>query len=1028
MISIVSETYRRIRSQRAHLRTNSFKTSSDPFLLHNGPTLEYYHIRRPVFVFGIGMSNNGGGGEDEDAYMSDGDGSSVSSKNSPRKRALEEYLNELANPAKIRLIDKEGSIVDKDEDDEEPPPYRGNEGPTRPLRLAPGDEWDVDDEFWAYDPKKHPSSRKDRLEVLRATTSTSVDLHDVGIGRFGAMHLAPELVMSRNIVKVDISCQQEGYGQIGTKGCLLLADAFKANRDLPLRVLNIQGNDVGDDGAKSLRDALSGRVTLEELRCGNNSISYLGLLELAELACTLPTLRVFDVDSPRFSVYGEDGGDPLFESEQGDAPLKPRPAVLAIAKLCTVNANLEELGLESCEVIWEETATILEAALVYRSLRHLRLGQDRLNLKGVTSLAYLLAAEDCRLESLSLANTKLGGKLTKTIANALENNTSLTFLDLNHADIGIRGCKAVSKMLLSNKGLRRLNLEGGQEDLGPDEIGLLSESLVTGAPALEELRLGWNNVTDQGAQRLASVLDHCPTLKVLGLEQARITDTGARALAAVLATGKTDRHNVPGSSLEVLNLHSNKIGSAGGEALADALPRNRSLKELDLSSNRIRSQGALRFGPSLKRNVTLENLNLDGNGIGARGAAAFASALAVNSSLRILSLSRNPIGADGAEALADGISRNQGLQVLKLKECQIEDEGETALHLAVEENDTLLELNIGHTMGPLSEIRPPIERTINAQKKRSEREAKDRPPPNLALPLKKWLRVADLDIDRSLPPLGQGGFGKVYIGKYLNMDVAVKEPLLLGDGEAVLEEEIGTSVDIPGHDNVAEILGYHIQPTYLVTRLYRGGDLGSFLENRDWDRELSLKLLHGAAVGMWFLHNRGIFHSDLKPANVLVDIQSHSVGTAGDANDHPIAKIADFGLARTRTQTRGAGGATEYEYVGAHGFSHRYASPEQVRAEPKLGRASDVYSFGMLCYEVLSGGLKPYEGMNPVDILFAISKGQIPKRGFHIEEDDWELIRWMCKAEAGERPSMEAVAGRIQSMIAGARDKGLQTS
>ncbi|KAI9027017.1 kinase-like domain-containing protein [Hyaloraphidium curvatum] len=340
---------------------------------------------------------------------------------------------------------------------------------------------------------------------------------------------------------------------------------------------------------------------------------------------------------------------------------------------------------------------------------------------------------------------------------------------------------------------------------------------------------------------------------------------------------------------------------------------------------------------------------------------------------------------------------------------------------------------MGRLSGRWVELRTPEERAPNAQRRRREREEKDRPPPSFALPLRKWLRVADLDIDRSRK-LGEGGFGTVYAGRYLSADVAVKEPLLFGDGEAVLEDEIGVSVDMPGHDNVAESIGYHIQPTYLVSKLYRGGDLGGFLQRTGWQRALTLQLLHGAATGMWFLHSRGIVHAYLKPGNVLVD-------TLPDGS-HPVAKIADFGLARARTQIRGASG-TQYEYIGARGFSLRYASPEQVRAEPP-GRASDVWSFGMLCYEILSRGTKPYEGLHPAGVgptrpvasgpqltnaflpqtLFAISEGTLPQRAFDISDSDWELLTWICQRRASDRPSMEAVAGKLNDPLADHSSRG----
>ncbi|KAI9010788.1 kinase-like domain-containing protein [Hyaloraphidium curvatum] len=351
--------------------------------------------------------------------------------------------------------------------------------------------------------------------------------------------------------------------------------------------------------------------------------------------------------------------------------------------------------------------------------------------------------------------------------------------------------------------------------------------------------------------------------------------------------------------------------------------------------------------------------------------------------------------------------------MLDLSKCQLGGEGIRALCQAVLMNDTLRNLATGGGYPELSKALSSSERAANAQRMRRTLEARDQPPQGLALPLRKWLRMADLDVDRTCT-LGSGGFGKVFRGRYLDLDVAVKEPLLRGDeeAEAVLEAEIAASVDLPQHPNVADILGYHIQPTFLVTRLYTG-DLAGFLRQRGWNRTLALRLLADAAQGVRALHAAGIVHADLKPGNVLVDL------APGDPDDRAVAKIADFGLARSRNRVRGAQG-TAYEYVGFGGFSLRYAPPEQLRGEG-FGRASDIWSFGMLCYTILSEDTEPYAGLSHVSIMFHIEQGTLPNP--LLRWDDWELIRWICAKDKLERPSVEEIAARLRSMAAAAAEE-----
>ena len=106
-----------------------------------------------------------------------------------------------------------------------------------------------------------------------------------------------------------------------------------------------------------------------------------------------------------------------------------------------------------------------------------------------------------------------------------------------------------------------------------------------------------------------------------------------------------------------------------------------------------------------------------------------------------------------------------------------------------------------------------------------------------------------------------------------------------------------------------------------------------------------MRLLTQAATGLAFLHARGIVHSDLKADNVLVDLPKGG----GD----PIAKIADFGLARVRIRIESEASEAEkkqYEYRGMPGATWRFASPEVVsNLKGRSHRLADVWSFGMLC-------------------------------------------------------------------------------
>lgn len=137
----------------------------------------------------------------------------------------------------------------------------------------------------------------------------------------------------------------------------------------------------------------------------------------------------------------------------------------------------------------------------------------------------------------------------------------------------------------------------------------------------------------------------------------------------------------------------------------------------------------------------------------------------------------------------------------------------------------------------------------------------------------------------------------------------------------------------------------------MVTKFYAAGTLKHHLARNEWSRKLAMPLLVQVATGMLFLHSKGIVHHDLKADNVLVD----------DSADPPVAKIADFGLAKVRVSVgteEKPGQAVQFR--GNEGATVRFAPPEYFDGG-EMGKAADAWMFGMMCYQVLSKGQEPYD-------------------------------------------------------------------
>lgn len=171
-----------------------------------------------------------------------------------------------------------------------------------------------------------------------------------------------------------------------------------------------------------------------------------------------------------------------------------------------------------------------------------------------------------------------------------------------------------------------------------------------------------------------------------------------------------------------------------------------------------------------------------------------------------------------------------------------------------------------------------------------------------------------------------------------------------------------------------------------------------------------MQLLFDAALGMVFLHSKNVIHSDLKAENVLID----------EIRGFPVGKVADFGLAKVKVKIENSQGPAAYAYQGVNGATLRFAPPEYFDGEP-LRKPSDVWTFGMMCYQVFAGGIDPYNTkITKLAVIRAVLSDERPTRPNNIPDSLWELMERCWQAEMELRPTFEEVAAVLKSIVAGA--------
>jgi len=218
--------------------------------------------------------------------------------------------------------------------------------------------------------------------------------------------------------------------------------------------------------------------------------------------------------------------------------------------------------------------------------------------------------------------------------------------------------------------------------------------------------------------------------------------------------------------------------------------------------------------------------------------------------------------------------------------------------------------------------------------------------------------------------LGTGAVGTVYgaVHQWTNREVAVK--LLheqVGDDAMTRQRFLREAQVAAGlkHPNVVDVLdmGDEDGKVYLVMEMLEG-------ESLEARREREGKLSAGEALGLLLpvmdalerAHATGIVHRDLKPDNIFLH--------RGEGGLVP--KVLDFGIAKRLAATDGLQTA-----VGTVLGTPQYMSPEQAAAESNVGPTSDIWSIGVVLFELLTGR-PPFEGKTRAALMFAIVSGDAP--------------------------------------------------
>nr|UZQ18783.1 Eph receptor tyrosine kinase [Doryteuthis pealeii] len=269
--------------------------------------------------------------------------------------------------------------------------------------------------------------------------------------------------------------------------------------------------------------------------------------------------------------------------------------------------------------------------------------------------------------------------------------------------------------------------------------------------------------------------------------------------------------------------------------------------------------------------------------------------------------------------------------------------------------------------------------------------------------------------------LGGGEFGDVCKGKLRvpgrpDMTVAIKtlkpgateknrldfltEASIMGqfdDPNVIFLEGVVTKNESPIDSPSANL----DHPIMIVTEYMANGSLDTFLRNNDgkFSYLQLIGMMRGISSGMKYLSEMGYVHRDLAARNILV-------------TEHLVCKVADFGLSREVEND-----TTDGAYTTKGGkIPVRWTAPEAI-AFRKFTSASDVWSYGVVMWEVMSYGERPYWNWSNQDVIKAVEKGYRLPPPMDCPEAIHQLMLDCWQRERNHRPKFGAIVKTLDKLI-----------
>lgn len=261
-------------------------------------------------------------------------------------------------------------------------------------------------------------------------------------------------------------------------------------------------------------------------------------------------------------------------------------------------------------------------------------------------------------------------------------------------------------------------------------------------------------------------------------------------------------------------------------------------------------------------------------------------------------------------------------------------------------------------------------------------------------------RVGDLIVERWL---GEGGVATVYAVRHEELDQLYAIKILRdprGEARRRFVREARILAELV-HPNIVTVHNFVTVEgaDAIVIDYFSGGSLAQWLESNRPSRELGLRIFRGACAAIAHAHERGVVHRDLKPANILLGLS--------EAGEVERVVVSDFGVAKALDISGARDSGSLLTQTGRVIGTPAYMAPEQLEGAAEVGPAADIFSLGVILYELLSGS-RPFDEGNVFALADAIRAGKyqpLRERAPDVPAPLCELVDEMLCVDPEQRTS-----------------------